>query len=320
MTAYKFIEDQVKDQFSFLQVEFNFPDFDVRQIRDEYYIRTQKGRVCVGVYVQMESDHLPSLSVWYTGDETKLYSHAETKFDYYIDELEENNIVISSIGNRGENNIRIFIKECAAILRRNSELLDGDSNKIIVPKKEFVDPSEVEPINGEGKGYIISFNRLSYAVLITAFLLSKYFLRALGNTIDAISFAFIYSAVGLLVTIVFLVLLYKWIPWYFKSGETRVVAIVRYFIGITGLVLGGAAYYNTASAKQQIASMNAVVIGKSHHRYSNTYLNLLIENKEERFQPTNDEWSTIQVNDTLELEVGKGNLGYRCIFKFSLEK
>lgn len=142
MPIWKFIESETIEQFSFLQSEFNFPDFNAHQIRDDYYINTKKGDIEFSVYVQMEGDWCPIISIFHTEESDEIDTDQTPTSRYYVDELEKDNDVITSIGRIGEENIKQFIRECAEILKRNSEILHGDTGKFT--KSVETGPSEIE--------------------------------------------------------------------------------------------------------------------------------------------------------------------------------
>lgn len=120
---WEFIKIQILEKFAFLQNRFEFPAFETKQWKDEYYISSRKNHIEFSVYIQMESDCCPSIKVIKHYELSSPTQNQRTVF--YLDEIEKDNPILKSIGSRGEENLSKFISECAKILKRNPELLKG---------------------------------------------------------------------------------------------------------------------------------------------------------------------------------------------------
>ncbi|MBP9884128.1 MAG: hypothetical protein KBF32_12035 [Chitinophagales bacterium] len=162
---------------------------------------------------------------------------------------------------------------------------------------------------------------LAWAILILTILLLRFFGNSLENIIHEKNFILIYLTIGLSISGVFLLLIYKLRPSYFIGGETRASAVLSYFFGIAALTLFAAAAFTIQTAQQQKSILSAIITDKSiNARYNTPYLNILIDSKVERFQPSKREWDKISIADTLQLIVGKGRLNYYYVFSFSEEE
>ncbi|MCB0515809.1 MAG: hypothetical protein R2798_10505 [Chitinophagales bacterium] len=96
---------------------------------------------------------------------------------------------------------------------------------------------------------------------------------------------------------------------------------MSYFFGVVILFLFGTAFYNFETAKESKKTLNVFVIDKTEQfRHKKKYLKLDIGNHTERFRPTTKEWKRIEINDTIKLTVGLGQLGYEHIFNFTPNK
>ncbi|MCC6412551.1 MAG: hypothetical protein IT270_12880 [Saprospiraceae bacterium] len=114
---HQFIESEIRDKFSFLQDEFGFTPFKAWQQKDEYYVTAKKGAVEFFVYIQMDDDYPPLISIDHHVEESAIAAK------YYLFEMEEDNPVQNIMDYRGYDGIEKFISECAEILKRNAENL-----------------------------------------------------------------------------------------------------------------------------------------------------------------------------------------------------
>ncbi len=101
--------------FAFLQKELGFPPFETKQWRDEYYIQTQNENIEFSVYIQMESDYCPAIRIINHSEKVEFDETITPTNLYDIEELEPTNIILNSIGRRGEDAIVTYINECANI-------------------------------------------------------------------------------------------------------------------------------------------------------------------------------------------------------------
>ena len=160
---------------------------------------------------------------------------------------------------------------------------------------------------------------IGWTFLIATLILLRVAERLLDNVIKAKSFLLEFSAYGLLLSATILFLIYRLRPDYFKSGETkRGSAVLSYFFGVIALFVFGTAYFNLETSKHKTRTTNAFV--REHYenyRYKTKYVLLDFEGRTERFQPTKDEWKRISENDTVNLTIGQGQLGYENILLFT---
>jgi hypothetical protein len=161
---------------------------------------------------------------------------------------------------------------------------------------------------------------IGWTFLVATILLLRLAEKLLDNIIKSNSFLLAYSFYGLILSATVLFFIYRTNPGYFEGGEKRASAVLSYFFGLIALFVFGAAYYNLETAKMNTRAVKAFVTEKSQNfRYKSAYLTIEIENRTERFQPMETEWVKIAENDTILLTVGRGQLGYEHILKFTTD-
>lgn len=124
------IEYEILKYFKFLQEEFDFPMFERKWWRDEFYITAKKNQIEFSVYTVMGSESCPSIKVINHKEKVEFDETITPTNQYYVDEIEQSNSILNSIENEGKENISKFIEECANILKRNPESLNGDTSKL----------------------------------------------------------------------------------------------------------------------------------------------------------------------------------------------
>jgi len=158
---------------------------------------------------------------------------------------------------------------------------------------------------------------IGYTFLSAAIVLLGFYGSPLENLINGKSFYIIYAILGTVLSLAVVQFILKVFPDYSNSDESRLSAISGYLIGIVAVFVFASAFYNIETAKDNKRLIEAVVIDKTKNiKYSTTYLRLNIYGKEERFNPSSEEWNQIEIDDTLVLNVGQGKLGYDYIFEF----
>lgn len=153
---------------------------------------------------------------------------------------------------------------------------------------------------------------IGWTFLSAAIVLLGLYERIPENIINGKSFYITYIIFGIGVSIITVQVIVKMKPDYSSND-----ALAGYLFGIVVVVLFSAAFCNMETAKDRTRLIQAIVVDKSMNiKYKTTYLKLNINEKIERFNPTKEDWSKIEKNDTIVLLVGHGNLGYDHIFEF----
>jgi hypothetical protein len=150
---WKMIEEDVLHQFSFLQGEFYFPPFETSFWRDECYIKTRKANIEFSVYIQMESDACPSISLINHSEEVKFDNTLSPTNSYEVENLEKKNAIISSMPKYGESSIKLYIAECANILKRHPQVLSGDIS--LFEKKEAFTELKIQIYRRDKDGKVL---------------------------------------------------------------------------------------------------------------------------------------------------------------------
>ncbi len=158
---------------------------------------------------------------------------------------------------------------------------------------------------------------LAWVFLFTGIILLMIGGRIIDNIIHANNFTIKSLAVGAIFAGVFIYVLLKLIPNYFKGGNSRASAILSFIFGIIVITLFGAGKFNMETSNNKRIVTGYVVKKTKNHKYGTPYLKILVDGRIERFQPLKEEWDLLFEKDSLYLTVGKGDLGYDYIFKFS---
>ncbi|WP_299702283.1 hypothetical protein [uncultured Pontibacter sp.] len=161
-------------------------------------------------------------------------------------------------------------------------------------------------------------HRLALAFFYATLLGSGIWWPPLDNHIHTNDFLIIYGLLGVALATVTTSILKKMMPSFFKNNHTRAVAILGLWLSIAACTVMIAGHYNMATAKANLRTEKAFVQQKTKNVSTSTrYLYLQLATHEERFSPRKaSEWDAIAVGDSLELTVGKGELGYSYIFHF----
>jgi hypothetical protein len=158
----------------------------------------------------------------------------------------------------------------------------------------------------------------SWALLIISILLLKVTSGYLENIIRGKKFVLQYALSGVFLASVWMYLLYRLNRQYFEGGEKRASAILSQFFSIIILTLFLSAFYNYYSGMKSTFAKKAFIISKTTNlRSGRNYIHLKIDDREERFSPAHKEFNKLQENDTTNLTIGKGKLGYEFIISFT---
>lgn len=105
---------------------------------------------------------------------------------------------------------------------------------------------------------------------------------------------------------------------YFDGDEKRGSAVLIQFFGIIMLTVFLTSYYSYETGKSNIYYKKAVLINKSTNIKTHTnYIFLLLNGREERFNPSYKEFKNLNEGDTLILKIGKGKIDYDIIYEFN---
>ncbi|TNE78739.1 MAG: hypothetical protein EP332_13245 [Bacteroidetes bacterium] len=155
---------------------------------------------------------------------------------------------------------------------------------------------------------------LTYASLIIALILLKTQSGLLENTIRGKSFAIQFMSLSIMPAGL----------WFFKrvaayrGTEKKEKRLLAQCFSILFLGLFAAASINTWTAQSDSEVKKAFVSkhgGFSEFRNQN-YIHLVIEGKDERFNPDPKSYKSFSQGDSIEILVGHGILGYDCILEF----
>jgi len=100
-------------------------------------------------------------------------------------------------------------------------------------------------------------------------------------------------------------------------GEKRASAVLSQFFSIIILTIFLNAFYTYHTGKESIYRKEAILIDKGSNIKTGTdYVHLLIDGRQERFSPKEEEYKSLTKGDTLLLTIGKGKTDYEIIYKF----
>lgn len=151
--TWKMIEIEVLQKFSFLQNQYDYPPFKTKIWKDEYYINSRKANIEFSVYIQMESDACPSISIINHSEEVEFDNSITLTNSYDIEKLEANNTIISSMPKAGNESVKQYIAECANILKRHPEVLLGNVSQF--EKKMPFTELKIQIYRTNKDGYVI---------------------------------------------------------------------------------------------------------------------------------------------------------------------
>jgi RecB family endonuclease NucS len=101
----------------------------------------------------MESDACPSISLINHSEEVKFDNTLSPTNSYEVENLEKNNAIISSMPKYGEPSIKLYIAECANILKRHPQVLSGDVS--LFEKKEPFTELKIQIYRRDKDGKVI---------------------------------------------------------------------------------------------------------------------------------------------------------------------
>ena len=165
------------------------------------------------------------------------------------------------------------------------------------------------------KGKILDY--IAWTLLVVSIILLKLTSNFVENLVSGKRFALEMAGVGLVFASLWMFLLYKLKPSYFKGGEKRASAVLSQFFSIVILTIFLSTFYNYKTGIKNLSRVKAIVLTKSTNAYKGTtYVTLYIRNKKERFNPRGNEYKILKVGDTINVLVGRGALNWEFIYKF----
>lgn len=145
--------------------------------------------------------------------------------------------------------------------------------------------------------------------------------RFVENIIWGRNFVWFYFIIGLTISIIWTLVLYKLRRGYYinsKIPEKRASAILSQFFSVILLTIFLSAFYTYKTGKQAIYHKEAILVYKgSNVRTGTDYIHLLIDDRQERFNPKKYEYVNLTNGDTLLLTIGKGKTNYDIIYEFN---
>lgn len=159
---------------------------------------------------------------------------------------------------------------------------------------------------------------VAWGILFVSWLLLGFSGRILENIIHGKQFVLKFGLLGVFIAITVLFVIHKTNKQYLQSNSMkRGSAVLSYFFGIVIITFFSFGFYNYSMAEKNQVKLEAVVIDKFENvRYKTGYIELSFNGKKERFDVKRSVWEKINKNDTINIVVGKENLGYNYIFSF----
>jgi hypothetical protein len=160
---------------------------------------------------------------------------------------------------------------------------------------------------------------IAWTLLIVSIALLNFTSRYLENMVYGKKFVWNYFLVGLTISSLWLFVLYKIKPQYFVGDEKRASAVLSQFFSIIVLTIFLNAFYTYESGKKSIYLAKAIVTDKATNVKTGTdYVHLLLDGRQERFNPKKDEFKSMAKGDTLVLTIGRGETNYDIIYEFKV--
>ena len=144
--TWKISEKLILENFAFLQSEFGFPKFNKKWIKDEYYISTQKDSIEFNSLIFKLSSDSPEIRITNHKQETEFNQDLTHTNHYNIENLDKTG-ELKTITKNGVENIEIYVKKCADLLKENPKILNeiknckqqlNETKKININEKHFL--------------------------------------------------------------------------------------------------------------------------------------------------------------------------------------
>ena len=122
--TWKLSRKLILENFAFLQSEFEFPKFEKKWIKDEYYITTEKNNIEFSCVIFKLSWNSPQIGIINHSEPTEFKAEFTPTNYYRIDKLDKTGD-LKIISENGIENIEIYVKKCAELLKKKPKILKG---------------------------------------------------------------------------------------------------------------------------------------------------------------------------------------------------
>lgn len=146
-------------------------------------------------------------------------------------------------------------------------------------------------------------------------------IREIENNLQGTMLFILFAILGLIISIILIVKLYKWIPIGIKErkGNTLISGgiLCGFVIGLPGL----ANYYNRTGSNEVICK--SYVINKmyfTHGSRGGHFLYIDIDNKEKRLNVDHETYHNLEGENSIEICISKGRLNFDFVESINLNK
>ncbi|MEN3322877.1 hypothetical protein VP395_04000 [Mariniflexile soesokkakense] len=122
--TWKLSKKLILENFAFLQSEFDFPKFEEKLIKDEYYIMTRKNDIEFNCLIFQYSFNSPFIAITNHSEPIEFTADITPTNYYRIDRLDESN-ELKNIAEKGRNYIKMYVEKCSELLKSKPNILNG---------------------------------------------------------------------------------------------------------------------------------------------------------------------------------------------------
>jgi hypothetical protein len=122
--TWKLSRKLILENFAFLQSDFDFPKFEKKRIKDEYYITTQKGEIEFNCLIFQFSWDSPEIGITNHSEPTEFKAELMPTNYYRIDKLDKTG-ELKKMAKNGNEYISEYVKKCAELLKSKPNILNG---------------------------------------------------------------------------------------------------------------------------------------------------------------------------------------------------
>lgn len=176
-----------------------------------------------------------------------------------------------------------------------------------------VKPNIIRPVGPRYKGiYYASIGLFWVAIISSIFEMDK-----IDNTIKGIELFWQYGLTGIFVSVVLLLFIELMAKSVYNIFGRRFSISFALGVGLFLLFPTTASYYNRSYASDTIQCEKYTVVSKNRlgfqNRYKSSYINVEIEKKTERLKVYSELYDKLAINDSVELCIKKGALGFSFV-------
>lgn len=176
-----------------------------------------------------------------------------------------------------------------------------------------VKPNTKKPIGPNYKGIYYASMGLFWVAIIS----SIFEIDNIDNTIKGIELFWQYGLTGIFVSVVLLLFIELKAKSVYNIFGRRFSISFTLGIGLFLLFPTIASYYNRSYASETIQCKKYTVVSKNRlgfqNRYKSSYINVEIEKKTERLKVYSELYDKLAINDSVELCIKKGALGFSFV-------